>query len=32
MTWELVNGKWHYFNPISDSRQGIIYMDTWVDG
>ena len=31
-TWVLVNGKWYYFNPVSDGKQGIMFADAWIDG
>lgn len=30
--WQLVDGVWRYFNPVSDGKKGIMLVDTWVDG
>lgn len=23
--WQLIDGKWYYFNPVSDGRKGAMY-------
>lgn len=30
--WQLIDGKWYYSNPISDSKRGIMFTDAWIDG
>ena len=30
--WQLIDGKWYYFNPVSDGKQGIMFADAWIDG
>ena len=30
--WQLIEGKWYYFNPLSDGKKGIMLTDTWIDG
>ena len=30
--WQMIDGKWYYFNPISDGKRVIMFMDTWIDG
>ena len=32
-TWKTgSDGKWYYFNPVSDGKQGIMFADAWIDG
>lgn len=30
--WREIDGKWYYFNPVSDGQRGIMYTDAWIDG
>lgn len=30
--WQLIDGVWRYFNPVSDGKRGIMLTDTTVDG
>ena len=30
--WREIEGKWYYFNPVSDGKKGIMLTDVWIDG
>ena len=30
--WREIDGKWYYFNPVSDGQRGAVLTDAWVDG
>ena len=30
--WQQIDGRWYYFNPVSDGMKGSMLRDTWIDG
>ena len=30
--WKEIDGKWYYFNPVSDGAKGAMAVNTWIDG
>ena len=29
--WQLIDGKWYYFNETTDGTEGALITDAWVD-